>query len=173
MHGQPQSWKPWKSPYFSCLCNVLNLKIQLAKSSLCSSERALGLPEGKRLPGSRESCCVLPLSADLVPFNSNSMTQSGGFGGGGSSLLPLLSCLQTMHFSAPRRSRGVFDKASCCKARQVLNSRAKFSKQIKEEAPKLSHYRGFCLHCPLLFSCCTAFFCFPVSYSLSSQLNQP
>lgn len=152
---------------------MLNLTTQLAKSSLCSSERVLVSPEGKLLPGSRESCCILPLSADLVPFNSNSMTQSGGFGGGGSSLSPLLSCLQTMHFSVPHHSRGVFDKASCCKARQVLNSRAKFSKQIKEEAPKLSHYRGFCLHCPLLFPCCTAFFSFSLSYSFPSQLNQP
>lgn len=115
----------------------------------------------------------------VVPFNSNFMTQSGaGFGRGGSSLAPLLSCLQTMHFSAPRRSLGVFDKASCCKARQVLNSRAKFSKQIKEEAPKLSHHRGFCLRCPLLFSCRAAFihqpfFFFPLSCSLHFQLNKP
>lgn len=118
---------------------------------------------GCRGPGDRVGSC--PRRAGR--FDSGSVTQSGCRG---SSRAPLLSCLQTMHFSAPRRSRGVFDKASCCKARQVLNPRAKFSKQIKEEAPSspITGVSGSLALCsfPATQLSFTSLFCFLLSPAL-------
>lgn len=166
--GGPGDISPYYYYFFAF--SALNPKFPLT-SVQGSLLQWVSLAQGAGSPGALEaSCCVL-----LVPIPSSSPSVTQGSGGGGSSLAPLLSCLQTMHFSAPRRSLGVFDKASCCKARQVLNPRAKFSKQIKEEAPRLSHHRGFCLRCPLLLSCCSASITssFPRSCSLRFQLHEP